>query len=220
LSSNEVFAHALCNVTSSEQEVYAVRHGSDFVNEYGRRDSHGRYFTGEIENPNHLLGAFPHLFPYGMGGFETDRPRALSYEAQAKWSMQYVDGRFRKDLHFMFQIFGVIQKRQVCRSAVLQVQKKAFHDHERDFSLLTPQDLLEASKEEQKKQKLSNPTVRALKHHLNAVRSKVMGTDESRTQIRAFIWGMTMMKNPPSLWITINPTDTHDPIAQVGFYTF
>jgi len=26
---------------------------------------------------------------------------------------------------------------------------------------------------------------------------------------------MSVMKNPPSLWITINPTDTHDPIAQV-----
>ena len=42
-----------------------------------------------------------------------------------------------------------------------------------------------------------------------------MGTDESRTKIRSYIWGMSVMKNPPSLWITINPTDTHDPIAQV-----
>jgi len=82
-----------------------------------------------------------------MGGFETDQPHALFYEAQAKWSMQYVDRHFRKDLHFMFQIFGVIQKQQVCRLAVLQVQRKAFHDHECDFSLLMPQDLLEAVKD-------------------------------------------------------------------------
>lgn len=33
--------------------------------------------------------------------------------------------------------------------------------------------------------------------------------------VRSLIWGMTIMKNPPSLWITINPTDIHDPIAQV-----
>ena len=26
---------------------------------------------------------------------------------------------------------------------------------------------------------------------------------------------MCMMKGPPSLWITINPSDTRDPIAQV-----
>lgn len=118
-----------------------------------------------------------------MGGFETDHPHPLSYEAQAKWTMQYVDRRFRKDLHFMFQIFRVIQKHQVCQLAVLQVQKKAFHDHELQFLKLTPQDLIQASKEEEKKQTHSDPTVRALKHYLNVVRSKVMGTDESRTQI-------------------------------------
>ncbi|KAG1854870.1 hypothetical protein F4604DRAFT_1591033, partial [Suillus subluteus] len=51
--------------------------------------------------------------------------------------------------------------------------------------------------------------------HILAVRANVIGTDESRINIRSYIWGMTIMKNPPSLWITINPTDTHDPIAQV-----
>ncbi|KAG1859735.1 hypothetical protein F4604DRAFT_1930451 [Suillus subluteus] len=43
----------------------------------------------------------------------------------------------------------------------------------------------------------------------------MIGTDESRLSIHAYIWGMTAMNSPPSLWITINPTDTHDPIVQV-----
>ena len=42
-----------------------------------------------------------------------------------------------------------------------------------------------------------------------------MGTDESRIKIRSLIWGMCMMKNPPNIWLTINPADTQDPIAQV-----
>lgn len=42
-----------------------------------------------------------------------------------------------------------------------------------------------------------------------------MGTDESRIKIRSHIWGMCMMKGPPSIWLTINPADTQDPIAQV-----
>jgi hypothetical protein len=48
-----------------------------------------------------------------------------------------------------------------------------------------------------------------------AVRSKVMGTDESRASIRSQIWGMSLMFNPPVLWITLNPADVHDPVAQV-----
>lgn len=42
-----------------------------------------------------------------------------------------------------------------------------------------------------------------------------MGTDESRIKIRGQIEGMIVMKGPPSLWITINPSDTGDPIVQV-----
>ena len=42
-----------------------------------------------------------------------------------------------------------------------------------------------------------------------------MGTDESCIRIHALIWGMCMMRGPPSIWLTINPADTQDPIAQV-----
>ncbi|KIO05383.1 hypothetical protein M404DRAFT_141331, partial [Pisolithus tinctorius Marx 270] len=29
------------------------------------------------------------------------------------------------------------------------------------------------------------------------------------------IWATSVMLNPPSLWLTINPYDLHDPIAQI-----
>jgi hypothetical protein len=44
---------------------------------------------------------------------------------------------------------------------------------------------------------------------------KVQGSDESRISIRGKIWGTNLLHNPPSLWVTINPADTQDPIAQV-----
>ncbi|KAF8814029.1 hypothetical protein BYT27DRAFT_7250439 [Phlegmacium glaucopus] len=47
------------------------------------------------------------------------------------------------------------------------------------------------------------------------VKTKVQGSDESRKSIRGKIWGMNLLHNPPSLWVTINPSDTQDPIAQV-----
>lgn len=72
-----------------------------------------------------------------------------------------------------------------------------------------------ASGEESRKVLFSNPTVRALHSQLSAVWAKVMGTDESRIKIHAQIKGMNTIKGPPSLWITINPSDVGDPIAQV-----
>src|SRR5258708_6477075 len=42
-----------------------------------------------------------------------------------------------------------------------------------------------------------------------------MGTDQSWAITRSKIWSTTVQYGPPTLWITINPSDLHDPIAQV-----
>ncbi|KAG2107118.1 hypothetical protein BD769DRAFT_1675703 [Suillus cothurnatus] len=161
LSNQDILANTLANTSRTHDKNYAVQHGGKFINEYARVNTR----------------AFPCLFPYGLGGFEVQRPRTISYEAQARWSMRYADRRFRKDFHFMFQVFGVIQKRQ--KTSLLLVERKP-----KDNIYLIPSSIL---------LKNTSPPI----------------------NIRAYIWGMTMMKNPPSLWITINPADTHDPIAQV-----
>jgi hypothetical protein len=107
--------------TATNEKGYVFRRGSECVNEYARWDEEGRITEGEDNNPNHLLGAFPYLFPYGEGGFETKRPHAVSYVDHAQWALEYDDRRFSRHMSFIFQVFGVIQKRQVCRAAELQV---------------------------------------------------------------------------------------------------
>jgi hypothetical protein len=216
ISDDDVLAHALRNVSREQKaDGYAVKRGTQFVCEYGRKNEQDELISGDVENPNHLYGAFPTLFPYAMGGFEIPRKRKVPYESQAKWALQYGDRRFRKDLHFVFQLFGVIQKRQVARSASLQVAKASFTREQRQIQALKPSDMLTASEEERRKAPYSNPVVRELRKHISAVRMKVQGTDEARAGMRSQIWGMTVMKNPPSLWITLNPSDNNDPIAQV-----
>jgi len=95
------------------------------------------------------------------------------------------------------------------------VKRRTFVKNQQAFRALTPKDLLVASGEESRKVPFSNPVVKALCSQITALRTKVMGTDESRVKIRGQIKGMCIMKGPPSLWITINPSDTGDPIAQV-----
>ena len=212
---SQMLAHALANTAFAGLGSYAVQQGSMFVNEYPRRDDGGSLTIGTPDNLNHLLGAFPFLFPYGMGGFEVERMWPVSYEAHVAWALRYADRWFRLDTLFCFQTFGVIQKHQICRSAVLQVKKRDFTAFKHAFWQLKPENLRLASVEEDKHVQHSNSIVCSLKHHISAVRSKVMGTDESRTAIWSYIWGMTVMKGPLSLWITINPMDTHDPVVQV-----
>ncbi|RDB21373.1 hypothetical protein Hypma_011904 [Hypsizygus marmoreus] len=215
---NDIMAHAFSNAVDDEtrSEKYKIRRGSAFINEYARVDeTTGQRYDGGPSDANHLLGTFPVLFPYGVGGFEVGRPDNVPYESHARWALQYADRRFRKDLHFVFQVFGVIQKRRVCRSASLQVKSKSFVHHQTQLKTLKPKDLLEASREETRRVPFSNSAVQALRTQLTAVRGRIPGTDESRTSVRSKIWGTTVMQNPANLWVTLNPSDTHDPIAQV-----
>ena len=216
VNENEILAHALANVSRAEKGTgFAVKRGGIFVNEYPRRNTDGSLSDGLGENPNHLLGSFPCLFPYGLGGFEVPRSTKVSYEAHSRWALRYADRRFCKDFHFVFQVFGVLQKRQLCAAAVLQVSKPMFARYENELRCLQPSDFENAATEEHAHKPFSNPTMKALRRDLTTIRAKVMGTDESRIKIRSLIWGMCVKKGPPSIWLTVNPADTQDPIAQV-----
>jgi len=84
------------------------------------------------------------------------------------------------DPQFIFQVFGVLQKHQVCSATCLQIKKADFERNEVAICGIDENTLLQSSKEEMEKKPISSRAVVSLKRHLTAVRSKVMGTDESR----------------------------------------
>lgn len=114
IADEEIVAHAMANLAYLlpwSIDHVRIKHGSAFVNEYGRRDLYtGERSDGGPSNPNHLLGCFPHLFPYGCGGFEVEREVEISYEAHICWALRYADRRFRLDPWFMFVIYQVSVK--------------------------------------------------------------------------------------------------------------
>lgn len=115
----------------------------------------------------------------------------------------------------MFQVFGVIQKWQVCRSVWLQLKCSSFAANKALLLWLLVADLRKASGEETPRVHFSDPGMQSLRSQLSAIHAKVQGTDESRTSVCAKIWSTTLLINPLSIWLTINPAETHDPVAQV-----
>ncbi|KAF7320708.1 ATP-dependent DNA helicase [Mycena chlorophos] len=185
LTDGELFMHAVDNLHPGQKKRdYAVRKGSGLINEYPRVKD-GQRFVGEPGDANHILGAFPCLFPYGLGGFEVDRDINVTYEAHAKWALCYDDGRFRRDIYCIFLLFNVISRRRVARSASMQINRASFVANQTAFLRLTPADFRQASEEEAKKIPITNPVISALRRQITAVRARVMGTDESRIAIRA-----------------------------------
>src|ERR1700722_16584890 len=95
------------------------------------------------------------------------------------------------------------------------MRRKNFEKDAHIISSITTEKLAKAQAEEAKGIPISDPAIRLLKKHVHSGSSRVMGSDQSRYQLRSQIWSTVLSKGPPSLWITINPSDIHDPIAQV-----
>lgn len=87
--------------------------------------------------------------------------------------------------------------------------------HEEDIHALKLSNFLNATKEEARNVPSTNATIWDLCKHISAVQAKVMGTDKLWIRIGGQIWLTTAICGPLSLWITINPSDINDPIAQV-----
>jgi hypothetical protein len=217
VTANELMAWGLMNMWARGQEgAYAVRHGREPVSDFPPRtkESHSDGSNVSTES-NFFEKAFPCLFPYGLGGIEARRPVEVDFRSHVKWALQYFDRRFRKHETFPFVCFGISQRRQALTSARVQMERKTFERDARLMSTVTTTKLEAAKREEDKGLPISDPAVRALKSHIHATASRIQGSDQARYRLRSEIWSTSAAFGPPSLWITINPSDLHDPIAQV-----
>jgi len=197
--------YALANLQDSSQEGgYAVRHSKTAITDFGQNAT---------RNP--LAAAFPVLFPYGVGSIEAERKVKLSLREHAQWALQYYDRRFAKHHSFPFVLFALVQKHEAMYSARLQMRRQEFERDNLAMASITVADLREAEAEERRKEPITNAHVRALRRHVTAANGRVVGSDSACARYRGMIWGTCLLLRGPSLWLTINPADIHDPIAQI-----
>ncbi|KAF8443785.1 hypothetical protein L210DRAFT_3611238 [Boletus edulis BED1] len=193
-----------------KESGYIVRHGSKPISEFGK----GRVNEADPKH-NPLAAAYPLLFPYGIGGIEAHRERAVGFEEHVRWALQYHDQRFRKHHTFPFFCFAITQKRDVMVSARIQMKRKDFNNEALAIRSLTVADLKQAEKEEAANLPVTNPRVHMLRKHVFAASRRVKGSDSHCATYRGEVWGTSLILRGPSLWVTINPCDLHDPVVQV-----
>ncbi|KAJ6563748.1 hypothetical protein B0H10DRAFT_2169159 [Mycena sp. CBHHK59/15] len=201
LSSNEMMTWGLENLWKEGKEgAYTVRHGHRPVNDFGKPRA-GDPEPADPDRPNFFEKVFPCLFPYGRGGLEADRPVDLNFGDHIKWALQR---------HETFPF-----RRQALMSARIQMRRKNFEKDARLMATITPEKLKQACREEEQKLPISDPAVRLLRQHVHSTVGRVKGSNQSRTIMRSQLWSTAVYMRPWNLWITINPTDIHDPIAQI-----
>lgn len=192
--------------------AYAVRHSRQPVSDFPPSVDNN---CCPADQHNFFEKVFPCLYPYGQGGLESTRPIPLDFPEHIRWSLQYFDRRFRKHETFPFIVFGISQCRQALASARIQMKGQVFEREAHVISSVTAEKLEQAKSDEDKGLPVTDEAVRALKKHVHATAARISGSDQSRYRLRSQIWSTSTILGPPSLWITINPSNLHDPIAQI-----
>ena len=70
---------------------------------------------------------------------------------------------------------------------------------------------------EEQKLGISDPAVGLLRRTVQDVLGRVIGSNEQRQQMWSQIWSTSVYLGPPSLWITISPSDINNPVARLLF---
>ncbi|THH18968.1 hypothetical protein EW146_g2114 [Bondarzewia mesenterica] len=140
------------------------------------------------------------------------RKRFLDYSPMAEVESR----RIEKSAYHFLNIFDIYCDISIDDSDVMKRSRsRNFEADARVLSSITKEKLEVAEREEERNHAISDPAVRALRRHVHATAARVKGSDSARHQLRSQIWSTSVEKGPPTMWITINPCDLHDPIPQI-----
>ena len=206
VSANDMMQWALANVGG--EPAYAVRHGNEPVSTFGVSRNCTMH---PYDVSNFFEKAFPCLFPYGRGGLEAPHDTSVGFREHIRWALQYHDRRFRTHELFPLVAFAISQRREAMMTSKIRIRHKDAHV----LRWINLDKLKQAAKEESAGRPISDANVRRLKRYIQCSLSNVTGCNEVRRSWRSQIWSTNLVFGPPSLWLTINPSDIHDPIAQV-----
>ena len=181
----------------------------------------GNRVVPDFKNSQLLSWLFPHLDPWGIGGFyEPRRSVVLSLEDQLSYLLRIDGSRFERDADFGFVYYNIRQKKMVWDSVnfrvrasqkdaivqrLLSVDKNLLRDvigrYERD-PLYTPQTAPEQD-------------LLRLLNDVGMVARELPGTAGYKRRLRNEIRSLIYFRGTPALFVTLNPSDIHNPLVRL-----
>ena len=176
--------------------------------------------------PDVFPGAFPTLFPYGIGGPAQPRRNRIALSNFAMHCMRLADRRFSTHPPFVFTIFNLVQQLRVSRSASRSLRAGYFLDFSKDLVHLSTDAIKQCIKDLKAverngkyptlnhcKDKQTRKALLAMFRHVNTIGGRLLLTDASKRNARHEAIGMDIKLGMPDFFITINPEDRHSPLV-------
>ncbi|KAI9068165.1 hypothetical protein FKP32DRAFT_1600664 [Trametes sanguinea] len=181
----------------------------------------GSRFVPDFKNPRLLSWLFPHLDPWGIGGFfEPARNVYLTMEDQVSYLLEVDGSRFASDADFAFVYYNILQKKAVCDSVTFTVRAS---QQQRIMQRLMSVDVsvLQRLIEKYEKDAQYQPQNDAEREVLNLLREVGMigkdlpGTNAYKRAMRNEIRALIYHHGTPTLFVTLNPSDVHHPLVRL-----
>ncbi|KAI0713798.1 hypothetical protein C8Q76DRAFT_619937, partial [Earliella scabrosa] len=206
-------------VSYRDMKMKALMHcltGGRFV-----RSQAGDRFIPDFENPSLLTWMFPHLDPWGIGGFHHPHRRiTITLEDQLRYLLQIHDSPFTKDADFAFVYYNILQKKAVCDSVHFRV--KASQQREIVTQLLNvDRSMLGTLIEKFKRDPKYDSNVReeiqllSLVNKVGGVLHDLPGTSGYKIRMRNEIRALVNHKGTPAFFVTLNPSDVQNPLVRL-----
>ncbi|KAI0717708.1 hypothetical protein C8T65DRAFT_571452, partial [Cerioporus squamosus] len=191
-------------------------HGGRFV--YSKA---GDKFVPDFANPALLTWLFPHLDPWGIGGFHhPSRSIKITMEEQLKYLLELDDGHFECDPDFAFVYFNILQKKMVCDSVRFRVKASQQRRIVADL-LAIDKDLLQHMVHQSEHNPAYKPSTPqeiqliSLIDNVSTVLPNIPGTTGYKLTMRNEIRALVNFRGTPAFFITLNPSDIHHPLVRL-----
>jgi hypothetical protein len=94
-----------------------------------------------------LMGSFPEIFPFGVGGPNCSRRKRLPLEEYARHVTRLHDARFRQHSVALFVLFNILQRQRIRRSTYQSLSSREFVDFDQHLNKLTPEEIAKCIKD-------------------------------------------------------------------------
>lgn len=206
-------------VSYQDMKMRALQHcidGGRFI-----RSQSGDRFIPDFENPSLLTWMFPHLDPWGIGGFHhPNRTVPLSMEEQVKYLLSIHDSPFERDPDFAFVYYNILQKKKVCDSVhfkIKAVQQRTIVTQLLNVDKQLLARMIEATHRNPgyQPQTAEEIALIALVNKVGTVLHDLPGTSGYKMRMRNEIRGLVSHKGTPAFFVTLNPSDIHNPLVRL-----
>ena len=200
-------SHRSRQVMKATALAHALQHKPFLVNRSGST-------LVNDDSPCLLSALFPHLDPWGIGGFNhpaRSGESRISLERQVKNLLRQVDSPFESDSLFSFICWNIIQKRAVSNNTTFSISSARHHSLVEDLiknagAVHTLAEKFERNADTKAETQEEKHAVQ-LFHELSMVTKNLQGSNGYKLCRRNEIRSLMRMYGTPAFFITLNPHD-------------